>query len=249
MQNRNWVYRLQFFLKRGIDILVSGLGMILLWPFFLIICLVIRLDSPGPVVYRHDRVGKEGKPFGLLKFRSMHVGGDDSGYMNYLQELIESSKNGQGKPYRKMEDDPRVTRFGRILRQYYLDELPQLWNILKGDMSLVGPRPHVQVEVDHYTPEQCRRLAVRPGATGLWQVDGKADCSFAELLELDLRYIDDWNLLLDFNIIWRTFKAMILGGEKAWSRMAKIVPRHANAHPAPACEEDAHPVMQEPIEE
>ena len=162
-------------LKRMMDVTLAAGGLVLLSPVLAAIAVATRLDSPGPVIFRHGRVGQDGKPFDLYKFRSMVCGGDDTGYKDYLQKLIESEYGDDGGlPYRKMEDDPRVTRVGRIIRRYYLDELPQLWNILKGDMSLVGPRPHVQFEVDHYTPEQYQRLTVKPGCTGLWQVAGKA---------------------------------------------------------------------------
>lgn len=218
--------RLERGLKRLFDIILSLLGLILLSPVLTIIAIAIKLDSRGPVMYRHQRIGKDGTPFALCKFRSMISGGDDGSYMQYLQQLIESEQNGNGDgmPYRKMESDPRVTRVGRFLRRYYLDELPQLWNILKGEMSLIGPRPHVQFEVDHYTPEQCRRLSVRPGATGLWQVAGKADCTFSELIALDLEYIDRWSLLLDIQILLTTFLLMARGGEEFWARMAKSIP-------------------------
>jgi lipopolysaccharide/colanic/teichoic acid biosynthesis glycosyltransferase len=222
-ERNNLSYRMQQAIKRILDMFLAGSGLILLSPFIAIIALAIRLDSPGPVIYKHKRVGKDGQPFDLYKFRSMITGGDDSGYLQYLEELIESSKNGQGKPYRKMADDPRVTRVGRLLRQYYLDELPQLWNIFIGDMSLVGPRPHVQIEVENYTSEQRRRLAVKPGVTGIWQVYGKCDCSFGDLLELDLEYIDHWSLGLDMQLIWQTGMIMLRGGEGSWTRMSKSV--------------------------
>jgi hypothetical protein len=142
--------------------------------------------------------------------------------MLYLQELIDSEQGGSDKalPYRKLNNDPRITRVGRFLRRYYLDELPQLWNILIGDMSLVGPRPHVQFEVDHYTPEQKRRLSAKPGATGLWQVIGKANCTFSELIALDLKYIDNWSLWLDLQLIFLTFVLLAHGGEEFWIQMA-----------------------------
>ena len=219
MKQASLNYRLQLILKRSLDILLSFTALFFIWPVILVIVALIRLDSPGPAIYRHKRIGKDGKPFDLFKFRSMVIGSDDSKYMRYLQELIESAKEGDGKPYRKMDNDPRVTRVGKILRQYYIDELPQLWNILKGEMSLVGPRPHVQYEVDHYTPDQLRRLAVRPGATGLWQVEGKADCSFNELLDIDLRYIDGWNFWLDIRIIWKTAMIILHGGEGSGKKL------------------------------
>ncbi len=217
-------HRYQLFIKRVLDILIAGGGIIILSPVIVIIALAIKLDSLGPVFYKHRRVGKNGEPFNLIKFRSMVSGGDDTSYMNYLQELIESSENGKGKPYQKMVADPRVTRVGHFLRKFYLDEFPQLWNILIGDMSLVGPRPHVQFEVDHYPQEYRRRLSVKPGATGLWQVRGKSDCSFHELLELDLEYVNHWSLKFDFQLIVLTILIMLRGGDGSWARMNKTVP-------------------------
>lgn len=218
--------RIEQGLKRGLDIALALAGLIFLSPLFLAIGIAVKLDSPGKVIYRHKRVGRNGVPFSLLKFRSMMSGGDDTSYMQYLNELIQSERNGDGQPlpYRKLGADPRVTRVGRVLRTFYLDELPQLVNILRGDMSLVGPRPHVQFEVDHYTEEQRRRLSTRPGATGLWQVVGKADCTFSELIDLDLQYIDHWSFWLDVKIILKTIALFLKGGEGFWARMAKRIP-------------------------
>jgi len=230
--------RAKLFVKRLVDIVASGIGLILLSPVFAIISLAIKLDTPGPVLYRHRRIGKDGKPFDLLKFRTMVSGGDDSNYMKYLQELIESSQNGKGKPYRKMDTDLRVIRVGGFLRKSYLDELPQLWNILIGEMSLVGPRPHVQFEIDHYPQGYLRRLSVKPGATGIWQVFGKPDCSFHALLDLDLQYVDHWCLVDDLKLIAQTFVIMLRGGDGSWTRMNKIVPQKQHS-PEPAA--DAYP--------
>lgn len=218
-------YRAQRPLKRVMDVTLSAGGLVLLSPVLAAIALATKLDSPGPVLFKHKRIGRDGRTFDLYKFRSMVCGGDDTEYKEYLHKLIESeSGDGGGLPYRKMEDDPRVTRVGQIIRRYYLDELPQLWNILKGDMSLVGPRPHVQFEVDHYTPEQRRRLTVKPGCTGLWQVAGKADCTFSELIALDLEYIDRQSFWFDLRVILKTAALMLRGGEGVWARIAKRVP-------------------------
>ncbi len=211
-------------IKRWLDIIIAGLLLIVISPVLVIIAVMIKIDSRGPVIYRHLRTGRYGKPFYLYKFRSMTVGGDDTGYMEYLKQLIESDQQGEGIPYRKMSVDGRITRAGKFLRTYYLDEIPQLLNIIKGEMSLVGPRPHVQFEVDHYTLDQSRRLLVRPGATGLWQVDGKADCTFNELIDLDLDYIENRSLVLDFLIILKTLLLMARGGEGFWARMEKRIP-------------------------
>jgi len=218
--------------KRLLDGLLSAISLILLSPFILVIAILIKLDSPGPVIYRHVRIGKDGKPFNLYKFRSMSVGGDDKGYLEYLKQLIESDQGDSrnGIPYRKMDGDTRITRVGGFLRTYYLDELPQLWNILKGEMSLVGPRPHVQFEVNYYTSEQRRRLSVSPGATGVWQVEGKEECTFNELIALDLDYIDNWSLRHDIQIMLKTMSLMGRGGEGFWARMVKRVPERRGAH-------------------
>ncbi len=230
MITENLSIKIQLGLKRLIDITIGSLVIILLSPFLLIIAILIKWDSTGPVIYRHRRVGKDGHPFDLYKFRTMVTGGDDSSYMNYLRELIDSSNNKTeaGLPYIKMKDDYRVTKVGRVLRKYYLDELPQMVNVIKGDLSLVGPRPHVQFEVDNYTPEQRRRLTVKPGATGLWQTVGKADCTFCELLAYDLEYINSWSLWLDIKIIFSTVYIMLRGGESFWSRTDKKIPRRLN---------------------
>jgi lipopolysaccharide/colanic/teichoic acid biosynthesis glycosyltransferase len=225
--SKNFSFKLQLGIKRMIDVIIALLILAFSFPFLLVIGILVKLDSPGPVLYRHRRVGKNGHPFEMYKFRTMVVGGDDAGYMNYLRELIESAKENPigGKPYTKMKDDSRVTRVGRVLRKVYLDELPQMLNVLKGELSLVGPRPHVQFEVDHYTLEQRRRLSVKPGATGLWQVTGKADCTFDELLAYDLEYIDKWSIWLDLEIVFMTFFIMLRGGEDFWTRTSKRIPR------------------------
>lgn len=225
--DRNFSMKVRLFLKRALDIIISSIILFFSFPWLLLIAVLIKLDSPGPIIYRHNRVGKNGRPFVMYKFRTMTAGGDDSSYMAYLRELIESAKNdpNSARPYTKMKDDPRVTRVGKILRTLYLDELPQMVNVLKGELSLVGPRPHVQFEVDHYTPEQRRRLTVKPGVTGLWQVKGKGDCTFDELLAYDLEYIDNWSLRLDIQIILKTLAIMLRGGEAFWSRAAKRIPR------------------------
>jgi lipopolysaccharide/colanic/teichoic acid biosynthesis glycosyltransferase len=200
--------------KRGVDVLASIVLLIFLSPLLAMLGLLVRLDSPGPAVYKQLRVGKGGRPFYLFKLRSMYAGSDDRDYQRHLDYLIKSGRNGlSAAPYQKMAGDPRITPFGAFLRRYCLDELPQLWNILKGDMSLVGPRPHVQQEVAFYTAGQRRRLDVRPGATGLWQVSDRNAFSFDQLIALDLAYIDHWNPALDIWIVVRTLLLMTCGIE------------------------------------
>ena len=186
-------------------------------PIMIIISIAIMFDSPGPVLFKQIRVGENGRAFWMYKFRSMVVDAEKR-----ISEVMQPDN--EGNFVYKLPNDPRTTRIGRFLRKTSLDELPQLWNVIKGEMSLVGPRPHVQFEVNYYTPEQRRRLTVMPGLTGLWQVSGKADCSFGELLDLDLQYIDNWNLLFDIQIIVRTIFLMMRGGEGFWARMTKHVP-------------------------
>ena len=219
-------HKIKIGIKRALDLLICVSALIFLWPVILGISVIVKLDSQGPAFYRHRRIGRNGRPFNLFKFRSMTCGGDDEGYMQYLKALIESEQNGDGEglPYRKMESDKRVTKVGRYLRNYYLDEIPQIINVIKGDMSLVGPRPHVQFEVDNYAEEQYRRLTVKPGITGLWQVAGKADCTFSELIQFDLDYIDNWSLTQDIKIMFNTVQLMVRGGEEFWARMDKKVP-------------------------
>jgi len=257
MKADGFSFQLQSIFKRILDVLFASIALILWMPVLLITSVIIKLDSRGPVFFRHRRIGKDGHPFDLYKFRTMTAGGDDSAYMKYLQELIESEKNGvsQALPYRKMNGDSRVTRVGSFLRCFYIDEIPQLINVIKGVMSLVGPRPHVQFEVDNYTPWQRRRLTVKPGATGLWQVAGKADCTFSELLALDLEYIDRWSLWLDIKIMFMTVAIMFRGGEKFWTRTAKLIPtkrrsvvhtRLTRDNSSQSSEEGKFPIVSEP---
>ncbi|MGY1709504.1 sugar transferase [Geodermatophilus sp. SYSU D00758] len=171
-------------------------------PLLLGIALAIRVTSRGPALYRHHRVGKCGRHFDLLKFRSMVVDADrDEGALMVHNE-------GNAVQF-KLRRDPRVTAVGRFLRRYSLDELPQLVNVLKGEMSFVGPRPHVDREVEEYGPDMHRRLLVKPGITGLWQVSGRSNLSWDESVELDVRYVENWSLGLDAAILWRTVRAVL----------------------------------------
>jgi lipopolysaccharide/colanic/teichoic acid biosynthesis glycosyltransferase len=226
MKTSQGYLQLQKGIKRFLDILISAIALFILSPILAAIAIAIKIDSPGTVIYSHRRIGKGGRPFHLYKFRSMVCGGDDKGYLEYLQQLIKSDldNNGNGLPYRKWNGDSRVTKVGNFLRKFYMDELPQFWNVLKGEMSLVGPRPHVQLEVDYYTDEQKGRLAVKPGLTGLWQVIGKADCTFCELIQLDLDYINNWSIKLDIQLVYYTILLMLKGGEGFWARKVKGIP-------------------------
>jgi len=188
--------------KRILDVLVSSVGLILLAPVFIVIAFFIKLFCPGPIFYTSLRCGKKGKLFKFYKFRSMVVNADS------IKEHLRHKSEVKG-PVFKIKNDPRVTKFGMVLRRYSLDELPQLINVLKGDMSLVGPRPPTPDEVDKYDIWQMRRLDIRPGITCLWQVRGRSDLTFYKWVKWDLWYIDNWSLLLDLKILIWTIPAVL----------------------------------------
>lgn len=190
--------------KRLIDVTVAAVGLLLCAPLFGLLALAIRLDSPGPIIFRQTRVGLRGRHFEMYKFRSMHVGAEEQ------QDLLADLNEADG-PIFKIRDDPRLTRVGRILRRLSLDELPQLVNVLRGEMSLVGPRPPVPAEVEKYQEWHKKRLAAPPGMTGLWQVSGRSRLPFDEMVLLDVYYIENWSLWLDFKILMRTFPKVLLG--------------------------------------
>jgi exopolysaccharide biosynthesis polyprenyl glycosylphosphotransferase len=192
------------FVKRVLDIVVSSILLLLLLPFFCIIALLVKLTSKGPVIYRQTRCGLYGRKFVLYKIRSMRNGAED-----VLWEI--KHLNEMDGPVFKMRNDPRVTPLGRFLRKSSIDEWPQFWNVLKGDMSLVGPRAPLPDEVKEYTRWQRRRLSVKPGITCLWQVSGRNEIDFHEWMKLDLHYIDNWSLLLDLKILLRTFPVVLFG--------------------------------------
>jgi lipopolysaccharide/colanic/teichoic acid biosynthesis glycosyltransferase len=191
--------------KSVLDRVGSAVGLLLLAPLFLAVAAAIRLTSPGPVFFRQTRHGLGGRPFAMWKFRTMVNEADAR------KADMESAFAAADGPMFKMRRDPRVTPVGRLLRRTSLDELPQLFNVLRGDMSLVGPRPPLPEEVAVYDAVELRRLAVRPGLTGLWQVSGRSDLSWDETVSLDLRYVDNWSLYGDLTIIFRTFRAVIDG--------------------------------------
>ncbi len=207
------------FAKRAIDIFLSLIVLVAGLPFYLLLALLIKLTSEGPVLYVQDRIGQELRPFRMLKFRTMTNGINDQVHRTFAKDFINGYANGNGngngnngsKNVFKLVDDPRVTSIGRFLRKTSLDELPQFINVLKGEMSIVGPRPPLAYELDHYQEWHKRRLTVKPGLSGLWQVSGRSTVPFDEMVMLDLYYIDNWSLLLDVKIIARTLPVMLWG--------------------------------------
>ncbi len=191
-------------IKRAIDVVVAGLGLLVLSPLLLMISVLIRLESSGPAVFRQTRVGRGGRPFTVLKFRTMREGAEQE-----VEAL--SALNEAGGPLFKIRNDPRLTRVGQLLRRISLDELPQLYNVLRGEMSVIGPRPGLPSEVEQYQDWHRKRLETWPGLTGLWQVSGRSDLSFDEMVLLDIYYIENWSLLLDLQIALRTVPAILFG--------------------------------------
>ena len=202
--------------KRFVDIAVSGLVVVLFAPLLLVIALLVKLLSPGPVLFRQIRAGKDGNPFTFYKFRTMSQESDDTIHREYAtnfiggKELRLRDETSDQKIY-KMPNDPRITTVGRILRKTSLDELPQLFNVIKGDMSLVGPRPPIAYELTIYKEWHKRRLRAKPGITGLWQVSGRSSVPFHDMVLLDLYYINRWSLLLDLEIMLKTIPVVLYG--------------------------------------
>jgi len=193
------------FSKRCFDFFASAFGLLILSPILLAISICIRSDTSGSIFYSQARIGKEGKAFKFWKFRSMVVGAHEQ--KSQVAELNES----QGNVLFKIKNDPRVTRVGRVLRRFSLDELPQLWNVMKGDMSLVGPRPSLPEEAELYSTEDCKRFLVKPGITCYWQINGRSNLSFSQQIKLDKKYINERSFLTDFKILLKTIPAVISG--------------------------------------
>jgi exopolysaccharide biosynthesis polyprenyl glycosylphosphotransferase len=190
------------FAKRALDLVLALLGLAALLPVIILVALAIKLDSPGPVLYGQDRIGKDGRRFRMFKFRSMRRDADE-----LLSALLE--RNEVTGPMFKIRSDPRITRVGRLLRRYSLDELPQLLNVVRGEMSVVGPRPPIPGEVERYEDWQVGRLRALPGITGLWQVSGRTEVPFQDMVRLDLHYIRNWSIGLDLEILLRTIPAVL----------------------------------------
>ena len=202
-------------MKRTFDLIFATVAIVLLFPLWLLIAVLIKLDSRGPVFYTQERVGMDGRLFLLYKFRTMQANADAELHREYQRAFIaghaEANVGNETKPTYKLLADPRITRIGKILRRTSLDEVPQLLNVLSGDMSLVGPRPPIPYEVEAYELWHRKRLDMKPGLTGLWQVSGRNRLPFEEMVRLDLFYIENWSLLLDLKIILRTGLVMIEG--------------------------------------
>jgi len=203
--------------KRTFDIAIALFALTVLSPLWMIVALLIKLDSKGPVFYKQERVGMDGRLFLFYKFRTMQTGSDDASHREYLKQYIagdESTNLGdEEKPVFKLHGDARVTRLGRILRRLSVDEIPQLFNVLRGDMSIVGPRPPIPYEVEAYELWHRKRLDMKPGLTGLWQVSGRNRLPFEEMVRLDLFYIENWSMLLDLKILLRTLPVMLRGDD------------------------------------
>ena len=202
-------------IKRGIDIIGSLAGILLFSPIMLLTALAVKSTSEGPIIFKQTRLGKRGAPFIFYKFRSMYCNMDDRIHREYVTDLIQGNhekiNNGDGKnPLYKIKSDPRITQVGRIIRKTSIDELPQLFNVLKGEMSLVGPRPPLPYEAEKYESWHLRRiLEAKPGITGLWQVEGRSKTSFDDMVRLDLRYVQNWSLMLDLKILIKTIKEVL----------------------------------------
>ncbi len=201
--------------KRGSDLIIASLAILIFSPLWLLVALLVKLDSRGPVFYRQERVGMDGRVFLFYKFRTMRAGTDDAEHRefqrSYIRGQAESNLGDEERPAYKLRADARVTRWGRVLRKTSLDELPQLFNVLRGDMSIVGPRPPIPYEVESYELWHRKRLDMKPGVTGLWQVSGRNRLSFDEMVRMDLYYIENWSLLLDLKIVLRTLPVMWRG--------------------------------------
>lgn len=192
-------------IKRLIDVFCSFLGVLVLSPLFIIVAIIIKITSKGPVFFSQKRVGKNGKEFNMYKFRSMVVNAEE------LKEKL-VAQNEMSGPMFKMKDDPRVTKVGKFIRKTSIDELPQLWNVLKGDMSLVGPRPSLPKEVAQFEDWMYRRLEVKPGLTCYWQVSGRNNIDFEDWMKLDIKYVDERSTWIDIKLIFKTVG--VLFGDK-----------------------------------
>ena len=201
-ENRKRIYEIS---KRAIDIIGAGSGLLLLSPVIVIVACAIKFTTKGPIFFSQKRVGKNGELFDMYKFRSMVVNAEE------LKEKL-AHQNEMSGPMFKMKDDPRVTKVGKFIRKTSLDEIPQLWNVLKGDMSLVGPRPSLPKEVAQFEKWMYKRLSVKPGLTCFWQVSGRNNIDFEDWMKLDIKYVDERNIWIDIKLIFKT--VLVLFGDK-----------------------------------
>ena len=202
-ENKSISKRVYIVVKRFLDIFLSLIGLILLSPIFLIIAIIIKLDSKGPIFFVHSRIGEKGKPIGIYKFRTM---------VTNAEELIKKFTPEQKEEFEKnfkLENDPRITKIGNFLRKTSLDELPQILNILKGELSIIGPRPIVQAELEKYGDDKEKFLSVKPGLTGYWAANGRSDTSYEERIQMELYYVDNMSFWLDIKIFFKTIFAVI----------------------------------------
>lgn len=189
--------------KRVLDVLLSFIGLIVLSPIFLILGIMIKIDSKGSVFFTHKRIGKDGKEIGIYKFRTMHENAEQM-IENFTEEQMEEYKENY-----KLKNDPRITRIGKFLRRTSLDELPQILNILKGELSIIGPRPVITSELEKYGPNKNKFLSVKPGLTGYWQANGRSTTTYAERMDMELYYVDNRSLWLDIRLFFKTFISVI----------------------------------------
>jgi len=211
MSNNSFAWKI----KRAVDVSVALFSLVLLSPLLLCVGAGIKMSSKGPFLYKQTRIGKNGRPFSFYKFRSMHMGASNKDHEAYVQNFIKAKTDGKSSSINvfKIKDDPRVFPFGRFIRKTSIDEFPQLFNVLKGDMSLVGPRPCLPYEWKFYNEWHKNRLNILPGCTGLWQVLGRSTVSFEEMVVLDLYYISNFDIffLMDIRILIQTFPVIFLG--------------------------------------
>ncbi|MBK8166243.1 MAG: sugar transferase [bacterium] len=203
-------------LKRALDVVLAGLALLAVSPLFLLFAMLIKRSSPGPVFFAQERLGRDGRPFKFYKFRSMVHNSDDTIHRQFAAMFIAGDESGcaasnSGEKVFKLKRDPRITPIGAFLRRTSLDELPQLINIVKGEMSLVGPRPPIAYEIENYQPWHMERLKAVPGLTGLWQVSGRSSVSFDDMVRLDIRYINEWSFRRDLAIIAKTVPVVLRG--------------------------------------
>lgn len=201
MKKRN---RYHSIIKRGIDLAVATFGLILCAPTMIFIAILVKLDSPGPIIFAHKRIGKDGKGFKMFKFRSMVHDAEE--ILKRDSELKRAYENDY-----KIKSDPRITKIGKFIRNHSLDELPQIINVLRGEMSLVGPRPVIEDELRKYGPLAEKLLVVKPGITGLWQISGRSNISYEERVKIDTDYIENYSILMDLKILFKTIPVVIFG--------------------------------------